>query len=88
MKYAVRYYSKSGNTKKLADEIARVLGIDAKDVSEPLTEDVEILLMGSSVYAAGVDASVKSFINQIDGKVGCVVNFSTAAILNSTYKQV
>lgn len=29
MKYAVRYYTKSGNTKRLADAIAGELGVEA-----------------------------------------------------------
>ena len=30
MSVAVRYYSRSGNTKKLADAIAEVAGVEAK----------------------------------------------------------
>ena len=88
MKIAVRYYSKGGNTKKLALAIAEAVGVKAQTTSVKLEEDVDILFLGSSVYAAGVDKSVKDFIKGIDVKVGKVVNFSTAAILKSTYKQV
>ena len=88
MKVAVRYYTKSGNTKKLADEIARTVGVKAKTVDEKLTDDVDILFLGSSVYAAGVDAQVKKFIEDIDVHVGKIVNFSTAAIIKSTYSQI
>ena len=88
MKIAVRYYSKGGNTKKLAMAIAEAVGVKAQTTAVKLTEDVDILFLGSSVYAAGVDGSVKSFINGINVKIGKVVNFSTAAILKSTYKQV
>lgn len=88
MKVAVRYYTKSGNTEKLAAAIAEAVGVDAHDVSVPLSEDVDILFLGSSVYAAGVDPAVKQFISNLQVEVGTVVNFSTAAILKSTYKQV
>ena len=88
MKIAVRYYSKGGNTKKLAMAIAEAVGVKAQTTASKLTEDVDILFLGSSVYAAGIDKSVKEFIKGIDVKVGKVVNFSTAAILKSTYKQV
>ena len=37
---------------------------------------------------AGVDESVKKFIQSLDGGVKNVVNFSTAALLPSTYGQV
>lgn len=88
MKVAIRYFSRGGNTKKLADAIAKAVGVEAKTVLEPLTEDVDILFLGSSVYAYGVDDAVKEFISGIDVKIGKVVNFSTAALIKSTYKQV
>lgn len=88
MKLAVRYFTRSGNTKKLAEAIVSAVGVEAKPVSAPLKEDVDILFLGSSVYAYGVDDAVKTFINRIQGKVGKVVNFGTAAIIKSTYPQV
>ena len=88
MKVAIRYYTRGGNTKKLADAISEAIGVEAKTTAEPLTEDVDILFLGSSVYAYGVDDEVKKFISGIDVKVGKVVNFSTAALIKSTYKQV
>ena len=59
MKVAVRYFSRGGNTKKLAEAIASAIGVEAKDVSFGLNEDVDLLFLGSSVYAYGVDASIK-----------------------------
>ena len=88
MKIAIRYYPRGGNTKKLADAISKAIGIDAETTSVPLDEDVDILFLGSSVYANGVDEEVKKFVQGIDVKVGKVVNFSTAALIQSTYKQV
>ena len=88
MKVEVRYYTRSGNTKKLAEAIAEAVGAEARTVNEPLQEDVDILFLGSSVYAYGVDDSIKKFISNIDVKIGKVVNFSTAALIKSTYKQV
>lgn len=88
MKIAIRYYTKTGNTKKLAGAIAQAVGCEAKTVDEPLTEDVDILFLGSAVYAAGIDEAIKDFIKNITVNVGEVVNFSSAALLESTYKQV
>lgn len=88
MKVAVRYFSRGGNTKKLADAIAEAVGAEALTTDVPLTEDVDILFLGSSVYAYGVDESVKKFIAGNKVKIGKVVNFSTAALVRSTYKQV
>ena len=38
MKCAVRYYTRSGNVKKLADAVADELGVESLDVSAGLDE--------------------------------------------------
>lgn len=88
MKYAVRYYTKSGNTKRLADAIAGVLKVDAKPLTVALEEDVEILFLGSSIYGSSIDPSVKDFFNTLSVEVGLLVNFSTAGIMESSYNQI
>ena len=88
MKAAIRYYSKGGNTEKVALAISKATGLPAETIDVPLLEDVDILFLGSSVYGFDVDVQVKQFISNIDVKVGKVVNFSTACLVKSTYKQV
>ena len=36
MTYAVRYYTKTGNTKKLAEAVAAELGVEALPITEPV----------------------------------------------------
>lgn len=88
MKIAIRYYTKTGHTKKLAEAIGSAINVEAKTVDEPLTEDVDILFLGSAIYAAGIDSKIKDFIKNINVNVGKVVNFSSAALIESTYGQV
>ena len=88
MKIAIRYYTKTGNTKKLAEAIGAAINVEAKTVDEPLTEDVDILFLGSAVYAAGISRQIQEFIANIDVNVEKVVNFSSAALIESTYSQV
>ncbi len=89
MKCAVRFYTKTGNTKKLAEAMAQELGVEALPLSAPIAEAVDILFLGNSYYAFDIDPEVKSFIQSLDkGKVGKIVNFGSAAMLNSTYKKV
>ena len=88
MKAAIRYYTRGGNTEKLALAISKATGLPAETIDVPLLEDVDILFLGSSVYGFDVDVQVKQFISNIDVKVGKVVNFSTACLVKSTYKQV
>ena len=89
MKVAVRYYTKTGNTKKLAEAIAKAVGAEAQPLSVPVTEPVDILFLGNSYYAFTIDPEVRKFIASLSkDKVGKIVNFGSAALLNSTYKKV
>ena len=55
MKIAVRYYTKTGNTKRLAEAIAEAVGVKALPISEPVTEQTDILFLGNSYYAFSID---------------------------------
>ena len=89
MKIAVRYYTKTGNTKRLAEAVAKAVGTEAQPVSVPVTEPVDILFLGNSYYAFSIDPEVRDFVRKLDkSRVGKIVNFGSAAMLNSTYKKV
>ena len=89
MKIAVRYYTKTGNTKKLAEAVAEAVGVEALPISEPVREPVDVLFLGNSYYAFNIDPEVRSFIQSLDrNTVGRIVNFGSAAMLNSTYKKI
>ena len=89
MKIAVRYYTKTGNTKRLAEAIGEAVGAEALPISTPVSEAVDILFLGNSYYAFSIDPEVRNFIKGLDkSKVGKIVNFGSAAMLNSTYKKV
>ena len=89
MKAAVRYYTKTGNTKRLAEAVAAAVGAEALPISVPVTEQVDILFLGNSYYAFNIDPEVRDFIRSLDqSKIGRIVNFGSAAMLNSTWKKV
>ena len=89
MKIAVRYYTKTGNTKRLAEAVAGAVGVEALPISVPVDEAVDILFLGNSYYAFSIDPEVRDFIRSLDkSKVGRIVNFGSAAMLNSTWKKV
>ena len=89
MKIAVRYYTKTGNTKRLAQAVAEAVGAEALPISTPITDPVDILFLGNSYYAFSIDPEVRDFIRGLDkNTVGRIVNFASAAMLNSTYKKV
>ena len=89
MKTAVRFFSRGGNTQKLALAIAGAVDAQPKPIPEPITEKTDLLFLGASIYAGGVDAAVRNYINTLDpSMVGEVVVFSTAAIKTSAFAQM
>lgn len=88
MKIAIRYFSRTGHMEKMAAVVSNVTGVKAETIDVPITEEVDILFLGSAVYMAGIDNKVKEFISTLDGLVKNIVIFSSAAILISSYAQI
>lgn len=88
MNIAVYYFTRSGNTKKLAEAVGGALGVEAREVSEKMTEKADIVFLGNSMYGAGVDEAVVRFVKENAVNIGKIVNLSTAAVASSTYKLV
>ncbi len=88
MNIAVRYYTRSGNTKKLADAAAKAASVQAQDITVPLAEKADVLLLGCSYYAFDVDEAVKEFIIKNKENIGKIVCFGTSAMLKSMKKPV
>ncbi len=82
MSVAVRYYSRSGNTQKVAEYIAEAAGVDAVSVDAKdavLSEKVDVLFIGGALYAYGIDENLKQYLKGISSdKVGKAVVFSTS----------
>lgn len=86
MKINVRYTSRTGNTKKLADAIGNELDINAKTASTPLDEYTDILFLGSALYALQLDTEMINFIKTLSpDTVGKIYCFSTTSLLQSSY---
>lgn len=80
-KFSVRYCTRTGHTKQIAEEMAAKLGCRAISVTEPLTEYPEVLFLGGAVYAGKLDSSLTAFIDRLDPKqVGKVVIFADATL--------
>ena len=89
MNTKVVYYTKSGNTEKIAKAIATELNVEASDVNCNLTEQVDLLFLGASVYKFGIDKKVLDFIDKLDAnRVKKVVIFSTSAMSDSGYPKL
>lgn len=88
MNIAVRYFTRSGNTKKLADAVAKAVSVEAKDITAPLIKKADILFLGCSYYAFDVDEAVKKFIIENKDNIGKIVCFGTSAMMKSMKKPV
>ena len=81
MTKAVRYFSKLGNTKTIAEAIAEGAGVPAVSISdEPeLKERVDVLYLGGAPYANIMAPELKEYAEKLDAtKVGCVILFTTS----------
>ena len=67
MRYAVRYLSKLGHTKDIANAIAEALEIDAISIIDEnkLNEHVQILFLGGAPYANVMDAKLKEYASNL-----------------------
>ena len=89
MKYAVRYASRGGNTRAVADEIAKKIDVKAERISEPLEEEVDVLFLGAGVWFASVTKDMKEYLAALDsGKIKQIVAFSTSGHLESASKKI
>lgn len=90
MKVAIRYYtrSKKGNTEKIAKFIEEKVGVPALDVTHPLEEEVDQLLLVNAMYAADIDNQIKHYLADNKTKIKCLINLNSAASGASTYKKV
>ena len=81
MTKAVRYYSKLGNTKTIAEAIAEGAGVKAVSVTdEPeLSQRVDVLYLGGVPYANIMAPELKAYAEKLESsKVGKVALFTTS----------
>ena len=89
MTYAVRYYTQTGNTKRLAEAIADELGVEALPITTPVDGKTDVLLLGNSYYAFTIAPEVRDFVSVLNkDQIGKIINFGTAAMMKSTFKKV
>lgn len=82
----VVYYTKSGNTEKLAKGIGEELACPVGSTDTQITEKIDVLFLGASLYKFGMDKNVTNFINGLDAtKVGKVAIFTTSCGMETGY---
>jgi flavodoxin len=82
MKIAVVYFSRGGNTRKIAEVMAEELDVTAVDVKkqQPDVSDVDLLVVGSGTYGSKPGEELVEYLENLkpvaDKKAAC---FSTCA---------
>ncbi len=88
MRVDVRYFTKNGGTKKLADAIANAVGAEAKTVDVPLEKYADVVFLGASVYGGKPDPAVVKFIADNARSIGKIVVFGSACTSKSTFPAI
>jgi|GEM_PF-1011138 len=68
MNVAVRYYSRGGHVKLMAEALARGAGVEAISIDDPkakLTKPVDLLFIGGALYNFQIDQKVKDYIETL-----------------------
>lgn len=89
MKIAVRFQSRGGNTKAVAEIIARKAGVKAETVEVTVNEYVDVLFVGGGVYMGKMDESLYNFLSELNNaNVGQIVCFSSTGTMDITLRQI
>ena len=88
MRIDVRYYSKNGGTKKLAEAIAKAVDAECKTVDQPLEKYADVVFLGASVYGGKPDPAVVKFIADNARNIGKIVVFGSACTGKSTFPAI
>lgn len=88
MSVEVRYLSRGGNTKRLAEAVAKALDVRAKSVEEPVEGRADVVFLCASVYGGSPDKAVLNYVRQNARDIGRLVVLSTSASGKSTHTRL
>ena len=88
MKIEVRYHSRGGNTKRLAEAVAKELKVEALTCDAPMEGRADVVFLCASVYAGAPDKQVLTFVKQNARDIGRLVVLSTSASGKSTFTRL
>ena len=89
MKIAVRYFSKFGHSKQMADVVGEVLGVKPESTDVLISEPVDTLYVGSGVMMGKISNNMAEFLRSLTPeKIKRVVCFGSSAIISSPVPQM
>lgn len=82
MKVAIRYFSRGGNVRAMAEAISRATGIEAISIDDPraaITEHIDLLFIGGALYKYMLDPKLKKFLEDLpEGMIEEAVCFGSS----------
>lgn len=84
MKVAIRYQSRGGHVKEMAEIIAQGVGVEPISIDDPrapLTKHVDVLFIGGALYKFALDPSMEEYIKNLpEGIASKAVVFASSAL--------
>ncbi len=89
MNIQVIYFSKSGNTKKIAEAIAEELSCPISSINDPIEDTIDVLFLGAYAHNFGLHKDMISFIENLDvSKIKKIALFSTSWLVENVNAQM
>ncbi len=89
MTIEVRYQSRGGNTRAVAEIIADIANVTAEPIDVPLPGRTDILFLGGGVYMWDADRALLEYLQNLDaGQIGMIVPFSTTGMMTTCIKRI
>lgn len=86
---AIRFYSRTGNTEKLANLLGEQLHVKAESIDSPIDEPVDRLFLGGGVYNMSADKHLKAYAADLDPtKIKEVILFGTSGSVFTIERQL
>ena len=87
MNISVRYQTRGGNSKAVAEAIAKEAGVTAESLDVPLDGQVDLLFIGGGIYAWNIDSTLRAYLQGLDqDTVKAVAAFTTGGMFGGTGK--
>lgn len=84
MKVAIRYFSRGGNVKAMAEALGRGAGVEAISIDDPhgqITEHVDLLFIGGALYKFQLDPRFKEYLQDLpEGLIEEAVCFGSSML--------
>lgn len=82
---AIRYFSRGGHVKMMAEALSRGAGVEAISIDDPrapITEHVDLLFIGGALYKWKIDDRLTEYISTLDSSlIDNAVCFGSSALL-------